>query len=413
MASGNPSSLIARIFSARMLIAFAMGFASGLPLLLTNTALQAWMRESGVSLGSLGLYTSLVGLPYTVKFLWAPIFDRYTPMFGRRKGWLLIVQALLIGAMLVLAQGDPKNNLYGIAVASLLITFFSASQDIVIDAYRRESMATDELAFGSALAVSGYRLGMLVAGGGGLILADQVGFKVMYQLMAGAMFVGLIVTLIAREPPNAVAAPKSLRDAVVEPFVSYFQRDSAIITLVFILLYKLGDILAQAITTPFYLDLGYSKTEIGAYVKVWGFWAVIAGVSLGGLIVLRIGLARALFWFGIGQMVSTAGFVLLAHMGHQPLALGAVIAFENLTGGMGTAAFVGFMGALTDRRFTATQYALLSSLMGVPRVILTAPTGYMVEALGWSNFYVLCTLLALPGLWLALRAGKWLEESRD
>ncbi len=395
-----------------MLIAFAMGFASGLPLLLTGSVLQAWMAESKISLSSLAFYTALVGLPYTFKFVWAPIFDRYVVLaLGRRRGWLLIVQLALIGALLLLAFGSPRENLAGVAVASLLVTFFSASQDIVIDAYRRESLADDELGFGSAMAVNGYRVGMLLASGGGLILADTLGFRGMYLVMAAAMVVGVATTLFAPEPTQTRAAPRTLQEAVVEPFTTFFARNGAVLTLLFILLYKLGDTLASAITTPFYLSLGFSKTEIGAIVKLWGFWATIAGGTLGGVLILRFGLARLLLIFGIGQMLSTAGFVFLSNVGHDAPTLAAVIAFENFTSGMGTAAFVGFMGALTDKRFTATQYALLSSLMGVPRVILASGTGAMATAMGWTNFFIFCTVIAIPGLFLARRAGRWLESS--
>jgi MFS transporter, PAT family, beta-lactamase induction signal transducer AmpG len=403
--------LLQRLLSARMLIAFAMGFASGLPLLLTGSVLQAWMAESQVSLKTLAFYTALVGLPYTFKFVWAPVFDRYVLPLGRRRGWLVVTQLLLVVAIGALAVSDPKNQLAGVAIASLLVTFFSASQDIVIDAYRRESLADDELGFGSAMAVNGYRIGMLVASGGGLALADQIGFRSMYFVMAIIMAVGIVVTLLAPEPAKSIAAPRSLRAAVVEPFVEYLQRHGAWLTLLFILLYKLGDTLASAITTPFYLSLGFTKTEIAAVVKLWGLWATIIGGTLGGVLILKIGLARALFLFGIGQMLSTAGFVWLAQVGHSIPALAAVIAFENFTGGMGTAAFVGFMGALTDRRFTATQYALLTSLMGVPRVILSAGTGAMATSLGWSNFFLFCTLIAIPGLFMARRAAQWLNDS--
>ncbi|MEO6147248.1 MAG: AmpG family muropeptide MFS transporter [Sulfuriferula sp.] len=397
------------IFSGRMLVALVMGFTSGLPLLLTGSVLQAWLKDSGVSLAAIGA-ASLIGLPYTLKFLWAPLFDRFTlPLFGRRRGWLLLMQVILAAALVGLSLTNPAANLWGVALAALLVTFFSASQDIVIDAYRRESLHDVELGFGSALFVNGYRTGMLLAGGGGLILADQLSFPVMYQLMAAFMSVGIITTLLAREPMLAPGAPRTLKSAVIEPFVEFFKREEAWLILAFILFYKLGDTLATAISTPFYLDLGFSKTEIGAVVKLFGFWATILGGTLGGIWILRLGMYRALWAFGILQMLSTFGFVLLAHMGPHLTGLAAVVAVENFTGGLGTAAFVGFMGAMTDKRFTATQYALLSSLMGVPRVILSAPTGWMAETMGWTPFFLICTLLALPGLWLLRRFKGWVE----
>lgn len=385
-------------FSGRMLIALLMGFSSGLPLLLTGSVLQAWLKDGGVDLTRIGLF-ALVGLPYTLKFLWSPLFDRYALPLGRRRGWMALMQLSVAGALLLLSMTQPAaDHLWLVMLAGLLVTFFAASQDIVIDAYRRESMAESELGLGSALYVNGYRVGMLLAGGGGLILADWMSFEAMYRLMAVFMAACVVVTLLAPEPPLPEGRPRNLREAVVLPFRDYFSRDGAWLILAFILLYKLGDTMASAMTTPFYLDLGYSKTEIGAVVKLFGFWATLAGGTLGGLWILRAGMHRALWLFGFGQMISTFGFVVLAQLPPSEVALAAVVAIENLTAGMGTAAFVGFMAALTDRRFTATQYALLSSLMGVPRVLLSAPTGWLAQTLGWSGFFLLCVLIAIPGL---------------
>ena len=393
------------MLSGRMLVALLMGFASGLPLLLTGSVLQAWLRDGGVDLTRIGLF-ALVGLPYTLKFLWSPLFDRFVPpLMGRRRGWLVAVQIALAAALYALSLAQPTpDRLLWISIAALLVAFFSASQDIVIDAYRRETLADDELGLGSALYVNGYRVGMLLAGAGGLILADVISFTAMYQLMAVVMAACIVVTVIAPEPALPEGRPKTLAEAVFLPFRDYFTREGAWLALAFILLYKLGDTMASAITTPFYLDLGYSKTEIGTVVKLFGFWATIAGGTIGGIWILRIGLNRALWIFGIGQMLSTFGFVILASVSPTIAALAAVVTVENFTGGLGTSAFVAFMGALTDRRFTATQYALLSSLMGVPRVLASAPTGWLAELLGWPGFFVLCTLIAIPGL-ILLRLG--------
>lgn len=387
-------------FSQRMLVAALMGFISGLPLLLTGSLLQAWMTERGVDLGTIGLF-ALVGLPYTLKFLWAPLMDRFTPSrLGRRRGWLLVWQILLTAALLLLSVSHPAQAPLALAIAALLVTFFSASQDIVIDAYRRESLADDEQGLGASLYVNGYRIGMLLASGGGLILADHMAFEHVYQLMAAFMLIGVITTLWAPEPAIQQGSPRSLREAVIEPFVEYFQRRDALLILLFILLYKVGDSMATNMTTPFYLDLGFSKTDIGAVVKLFGFAATVTGGLLGGVMIMRIGLYRALFWFGVFQGLSTAGFAVLAHIGASLPGLASVITFENLTGGMGTAAYVAYMAALTNKRFTATQYALLTSLMGVPRVLAAAPTGYLAESLGWSGFFIFCALIAIPGLWL-------------
>jgi len=399
------------VFSGRMLVALLMGFSSGLPLLLTGSVLQAWMSDEGVDLGTIGLF-ALVGLPYTLKFLWAPLVDRFSlPLLGRRRGWLLLVQACLMLAIAALGWTHPAQNALPVALAALLVTFFSASQDIVIDAYRREALADRELGLGASLYVNGYRTGMLLASGGGLILADFIPFPQVYQLMAMVMLVGIGTTLFAPEPQAAQGLPTTLREAVIHPFVDYFRRHHAWLILLFILLFKVGDTMASHMTIPFYLDLGFSKTEIGAVVKVFGFSAILVGGLVGGIVMLRIGIYRALWGFGILQAVSTAGFALLAVTGYSLPMLTAVIAFENFSGGMGTSAFVAFMASLTNRRFTATQYALLSSLMGIPRVIVAAPTGYMAEGLGWVGFFVLCTLIAIPGLLLLTRFRGWLTEA--
>jgi PAT family beta-lactamase induction signal transducer AmpG len=384
-----------------MLIAALMGFGSGLPLLLTGSVLQAWLKDGGVDLARIGLF-ALVGLPYTLKFLWSPVFDRFAILgLGRRRGWLLATQAALAASLVALsASGPTPHDLTAVSIAALLVAFFSASQDIVVDAYRRESLSDLELGLGSAMYVNGYRIGMLAAGGGGLILADSLSFEQTYLLLALVMAACIAVTLSVSEPALAPGKPRTLHEAVVLPFRDYFSRRGAWLALAFIVLYKLGDTMASAMTTPFYLELGYSKTEIGAIVKLFGFWATLAGATLGGIWILRIGLHRALWVFGIGQLVSTLGFCVLVMFAPSAVALAAVIAFENLTGGLGTAALVGFMGALTDRRFTATQYALLSSLMGVPRVLASAPTGWLAEQLGWVAFFVLCALIAIPGLLL-------------
>jgi PAT family beta-lactamase induction signal transducer AmpG len=390
---------LAAIFSGRMLVALLMGFASGLPLLLTGSVLQAWLKDSGVNLAEIGLF-ALVGLPYTLKFLWSPLFDRYTlPLLGRRRGWLLVVQLALALALLALSGAHPAPGaLWAVSAAALLVSFFSATQDIVVDAYRRETLAEAELGLGSALYVNGYRVGMLLAGGGGLILADWLSFPVTYRVMALVMLGVTAVTLLAPEPLLPEGRPRNLRDAVLLPFRDYFTRDGAWLALAFILLYKLGDTMASAMTIPFYLDMGYTKTEIGAVVKLFGFWATIAGGTLGGVWIMRIGLERALWIFGLGQMISTLGFAVLAHLQPGDAALATVVAIENFTGGLGTAAFVGYMAALTDKRFTATQYALLSSLMGVPRVLASAPTGWLAATMGWAPYFTFCAAIAIPGL---------------
>ncbi|OQX15779.1 MAG: AmpG family muropeptide MFS transporter [Desulfobulbaceae bacterium A2] len=384
--------------SPRMLVAALMGFSCGVPLLLTLSLLQAWMRREGVDLGTIGMY-ALVGLPYTLKFLWAPIFDSHVlGSLGRRRGWLLAAQLLLIAAVAVLSGAEPRESPRLLALAALAVAFFSASQDIIVDAYRREDLADRELGLGASFYVNGYRVGMLLAGSGGLILADHISFRLVYLLMAASMVIGLCTTVLCREPPLAPGRPTSFQQAVLDPFVEYFRRKQALTILAFILLYKLGDQMASTMTMPFYLDLGFSTSQVGTVVKLFGFWATLAGGFLGGLLLLRLGIGVSLTIFGLLQALSTAGFALLAWAGASLPLLAAVIACENLTSGMGTAAYVAFMASSTDRRFSATQYALLSSLMGVPRVLAAAPTGYLAAWLGWPFFFLACTLCALPGL---------------
>jgi len=402
MTSMSPG-ILKTFLSRRMLVSFVMGFACGLPLLLTMTVLQAWMTDEGVDLTVIGLFT-LVGLPYTVKFLWAPVTDRFTlRLLGRRRGWLFVFQAALALSIAALGFTRPAESPGVVALVALLVTFFSASQDIVVDAYRREDLADEELGLGSSLYVNGYRLGMLLASGGGLILADHSSFRVVYLVMAACMVPALLTTLLTPEPPRPPHTPQTMRAAVIEPLAEYFSRPGALWILLFILLYKIGDSMASAMTTPFYLDIGFTKTEIGAVAKLFGFWATVIGGLAGGTLMLRIGIRRALWVFGILQGVSTAGFALLALAGPALPLLAGVIAFENLSGGMGTAAYAAYMASITDKRFTATQYALLSSLMGVPRVIASAPTGWLAKTMGWPLFFSACALIAVPGLAILFR----------
>ncbi len=400
-------SIIRTIFGRKMLVALVMGFSCGLPLLLTTTLLQAWMREEGMDLSMIGLM-ALVGLPYTVKFLWAPILDRFTlPFLGRRRGWLLTSQLALMAAIAGLGLIDPRQDPVAVALAALLVTFLSASQDIVVDAYRREDLSDEELGLGSSLYVNGYRAGMLLASGGGLIMADLIPFGQVYAIMALCGIPGVVTTLLTPEPQVGLAPPGTMREAVVGPLRDYFNRRGAIAILAFIILYKIGDTMAASITIPFYLDMGFSKTEIGTVVKLFGFWATVVGSLLGGVAMLRFGIGQALWVFGGLQAASTACFTLLAAIGPSVAALSSVIAFENLTSGMGTAAYAAYMASITNKRFTATQYALLSSLMGIPRVVASAPMGFVAEIAGWKLFFLICTLAAAPGMWLLRKIAPW------
>jgi PAT family beta-lactamase induction signal transducer AmpG len=399
------------IFSRRMLVALLMGFSGGLPLLLTLGVLQAWMKEGGVDLTWIGMIT-LVQIPYTWKFLWAPFLDRFIPPFlGRRRGWLLMSQIALMASIVGLGYSDPVKNTWMMIGAAVLVAFFSATQDIVIDAYRREDFPDEELGLGSSMYVYGYRLGMLLASGGGLILADYISFSQVYFIMALCLLPGVITTLLTPEPKVSVGIPRTMREAVVNPMVDYFSRNGAIWMLAFILMYKIGDTMASAITIPFYLEIGFSKTEIGTVVKFFGTAATLAGAALGGLLLLKLGINRGLWIFGILQALSTAGFAVLARIGYNISMLSGVIAFENLSSGMGTAAFVAFMASITNKKFTATQYALLTSLMGLPRALASSVTGVMAKNIGWESFFIFCTLIAIPGMLLLLKFAPWNSPS--
>ncbi len=400
-------SIVQVIFSRRMLVAFVMGFSSGLPLLLTMGVLQAWMKEKGVDITWIGMIT-LVQIPYTWKFIWAPFLDRFIlPFLGRRRGWLLIAQLALMAAIAGLGFSDPVKNTGMMVFNAVLVAFFSATQDIVIDAYRREDLPDEELGLGSSMYIYGYRLGMLLAAGGGMIMSDYMSFSRVYLFMAICILPGILTTLLTPEPEVKVGTPQTMREAVVNPLVDYFSRNGALWILAFILLYKVGDTMASAITIPFYLEIGFSKTEIGAVVKFFGTGATMAGAFLGGLLLLQMGINRGLWIFGVLQALSTACFALLARVGYSISVLSGVIAFENLSSGMGTAAFVAFMASITNKRFTATQYALLTSLMGIPRALASSVTGFMAKHIGWELFFIACALIAVPGMLLLLKFAPW------
>jgi MFS transporter, PAT family, beta-lactamase induction signal transducer AmpG len=395
------------IFSRRMLVALVMGYAAGLPLELTGFVLKTWMREQGANLAVIGLF-ALVGLPYTLKFIQAPLLDRFSiPHLGRRRGWMLIFQLALVLAIVILGRTNPGQTPWLVALAAFFVTLFSASQDIVIDAYRREDLADEELGLGSSLYIAGYRVGMLLASSGGLVLADHMGFPAVYAIMALCMLPGILTTLFTPEPPTPSGVPSDLKEAVIQPFVEYFSRESAISILAFILLYKIGDTIASSMTAPFYVDLNFTNTEVASVVKLFGFPPILIGTAIGGIIMLRIGINRSLWIFGVLQAVSTAGFCALAQSGRSLPILAAVIAFENLSSGMGTSAYAAFMASITNKKFTATQYALLTSLMGIPRVVASAGAGFLAQFLGWNEFFVFCTLSAIPGMLLLIKFAPW------
>jgi len=390
----------------KILISLIMGFVSGVPLLLTITLLQAWLTDEGISKSTIGLF-ALVGLPYSLKFLWAPFFDRYViSKLGRRRGWLIISQVLLILSIIGLGLTNPALNPFNVAVLALLVTFFSASQDIVIDAFRRESLHDNEQTLGASAYVLGYRVGALAAGAGGLILADMMSYQYVYSIMAVIMIIGVITTLLAEEP-EAVGEPSSFINAVKNPFIEFFQRFKdknntnlmiPILILMFILLYKVGDTMAHSLSTNFYLDIGFTKTEIGTVVKIFGLIATLIGAFLGGVISLKIGLFRSLIMFGLFQAIATLGFAVLAIMGNSILALMVVISLENLAAGMGYTAYLAFIANMTNKEFTATQFALMTAIMSLPRTIFSGSSGFLVELFDWELYFVFCSLIAIPAL---------------
>lgn len=380
-----------------MLIVFLIGFACGTPYLLTLRTLQAWMTESQVNLSTIGFF-ALAGLPYTLKFLWSPIFDRYSLPFGRRRGWLFLSQAILTGLLVLMALTDPKMETLLMAALVLLVSFVSASQDIVADAYRREVLEDHELGLGSSVYITGYFIAMWVTGGLALGLAEFIPWPTVYLLMAGVMSTALLVTYFADEPPLYVTPPQSLKEAMIEPLIEFFKRSGAIYVLLFVLIFKVGDAVAGSMLTPFYLQMGYSKLEIAAIAKTLSLPFKIFGGFLGGALIIRMGLMPALWVFGIFQALSTLSFASLALVEHSQVLLGTVIIFEDVTASMGTAAFVAFMATMTNRKFTATQYALLSSLSGVPLRIFSGFAGVLAENSGWVMFFVICTLMAIPGM---------------
>jgi PAT family beta-lactamase induction signal transducer AmpG len=406
-------STLQRVLSPNMLVATAMGFASGLPLLLTKSTLQAWMTDAHVHLTVIGLF-ALVAMPYSCKFAWAPVFDRYVPPFlGRRRGWLLLTQVGLMLCIAGLACTSPHDNALLVALLAVLVAFCSASQDILVDAYRRESLPDDELGLGSSLYVLGYRLAMLVSGGLALYLADHVSWQAVYLLMASLVSVGILTTVLCPEPAIDVMPPTHLGQAFVRPLVAFLQRDRALLILLFILFYKLGDTMAGGLTTNFYMGIGYSKTEIAAIAKTFGIVSAIAGGLTGGVIMLRIGLHRALWIFGVLQAVVILLFAVLANVPHSNVFLATVIFSEDFAMGMATTAFTAYIASQTDKSHTATQYALLTSLMVVPRTIISAPMGLVAAYLGWTQYFMFCTLCAIPGMVLLALVAPWKAVRQD
>jgi PAT family beta-lactamase induction signal transducer AmpG len=404
----NPHFFYA-LLNKRMLICIFTGFSSGLPLYILVSLLPAWLKTEGVSLKEIGLF-ALIGLPFTWKFIWAPLFDRYALPFGRRRGWLFVTQLGLFVSLPVFGFFHPQIDIRTIAFFCVWVAFLSASQDVVLDAYRRELLPDVELGLGNAVHVNAYKIASLVPGSLSLILADHMEWFSVFMITALFMLPGLMMTLLITEPVLKNIVPKTLRAAVVDPFQEFITRNglkSALIVLLFIFLYKLGDSMATALATPFYLEMGFSKTEIGLVAKNAGLWPSVIGGMLGGIWMMRLGINRALWIFGAVQMIAILGFAWLAMVGHSLPWLALVIGLEALGVGLGTAAFVAYIAHTTNPLYTATQFALFTSLAAVPRTFANAATGYLVEYFGWAHFFVLCFILAIPGMLLLLKVAPW------
>lgn len=410
---------LSAMLNRRMLICIFTGFASGLPLYLLLNLVPAWLKTEGLSLRAIGAF-ALIQFPYTWKFLWAPLLDRYgiLPWLGRRRSWMFVSQLGLLAAIAWLGHLSPRDDLPLIVVLTAVLAFLSATQDIALDAFRREILPDAELGLGNAIHVNAYRIAGLVPGSLALILADHLPWSQVFLITAAFMVPGLLMTLSVREPLAAGGTPRTLREAVVEPFREFFGRhgtQSALLVLAFLFFYKLGDSLCTALATPFYLDMGYTKTEIGIIAKNAGLWPAVAGGILGGVWMFKLGINRALWVFGVVQAVTILGFLGLAWAGAAEstparlILLALVIGSEAIGVGLGTTAFVAFMARTTHPAYTATQLALFTSLMAVPRTVINAGAGWLVEQMGWTGFFALCFLLALPGMLLLLRVAPWHE----
>lgn len=401
------------VLNRRMLICVFTGFTSGLPLYVLFQLVPGWLRVEGVGLVEIGFF-ALIQFPYTWKFLWSPVMDRFTlPFLGHRRGWMLVTQFLLLVSISAMGFIRPELNLWTVAYLSATVAFFSASQDIVLDAYRRELLPDVELGLGNAIHVQAYRFSGLVPGALGFILADHFDWHIVFVIIGLFMLVGIILTLVIDEAIVEPTPPQSMRAAVIDPFRDFIGRSGlvpALLVLAFLFLYKLGDNMATALQSPFFIDIGFTLTQIGAISKTAGLIAANIGTIVGGLIMVKLPINRALWLFGVVQIVSIAGFALLSEVGPNPLMLGVVVAFEYLGVGLGGAALIAFMARTTNPAFAATQLALFTALASVPRVFANAVTGVIVEHTGWTDFFLLCMVLAIPGMLLLFKVAPWNEE---
>ncbi len=396
----------------RLLTIGLLGFSSGLPLLLTLSTLTWWLAQKGIDKKTIGLFT-LVGMPYAWKFVWAPIVDRtpipfLTNLLGRRRSWLLFSQIMLAACIFMMGCSNPIHDLETLALWSILVAFWSATQDIVIDAYRIESLSAEEYGAGAAIEVNGYRLGMMVAGAGALALSDFYAWPVVYGLMAACMGVGILTVLLLCQEQEHVTVSRNfnfsdwITNSVVGPFKDFMSRPGWVYVLLFVMLYKIGDNLIGPMATVFYKELGFTGLEVGAASKFFGIWMVILGSAMFGSVVYRWGIMKSLFIAGLIHMVSNVMFFALAEVGHDVTLLYLTVAMENISNGMMIAAFVTYLSALCNISYTATQYALLSSFMAQTRAIGQALSGWLADSLSWPGFFGVTILSAVPALLLIL-----------
>ena len=421
------------IVHKRMIICLLNGFTAGLPMYFLAQLIPAWLREENVDLKTIGFF-GFVLLPFSFKYLWAPFLDRYIPPFlGRRRGWMLISQIALFVFMACLSFLKPTVNIELILYVCLAVGFFSATQDIVLDAYRRELLPDKELGLGNAYYANAYRVAGFIPGGLGLILADYMPWPMVFIIISAFMLVGIFQTLWIKEIDTDVHAPASLKEAVIDPFKEFFARDgfkSGLLILFFIFFYKFGDVVATSLITPFYLDVGFSKTIIGTVAKVIGLWSMIIGGTLGGMLMFKLGINKSLWIFGFIQMASILGFAVLNEVGPNVTVLSAVVAFEYIGVGLGSAALMAFIAKSTNKNFTGTQLALLTSLFSIPKSFAGIISGVLIEgvskkdgiiydilgstqALGYSNYFYICTLLAVPGMVLLIWVAPWGAKVED
>jgi MFS transporter, PAT family, beta-lactamase induction signal transducer AmpG len=404
------SSFLKLYCTRNMAVMVLLGFSSGLPLPLTSGTLQAWLTVAGVDIRTIGIF-SLVGIPYTAKFIWSPLMDRFVPPWlGRRRGWAVSTQIVLMAGISWMAFSSPQYEPLALAVLALMVAFASASQDIVVDAYRTDVLSEQERGTGSATFIVGYRVAMLTAGAIALIMSDRIGWQNTYLIMAGLLMVGMAGTLLGQEPDGKTVPPRNFKEAVWGPLKDFFYRPMALVIVLFIILYKLGDAYAGSMTTTFLLrGVGFTATDVGTINKGLGFAATIIGALYGGGMLMRLGLFRSLMIFGVLQMVSNLSFMALVWTGKSYPMLIFAVGFENIAGGMGMAAFMAFIMTVCNKRYSATQFALLSSLSALGRVFISPSSGYVVNYLGWAPFFFITTVTALPGLLMLW----WLKDEMD